>query len=100
MSPEHRFIQKSDHPRNDGGIGNVEHVPFEAEGVEGEEVRNRAIKNAVDGVADGPADDETDAGGESGEVMRASQTISANAEAKAKRIRAQRPSSLCCGNSP
>ncbi len=63
MSPEHRFIQKSNDPCNDGGIGDVEHVPFKAEGVEGEEVGDRPIEDAVNGVADGPADDQADTNG-------------------------------------
>ena len=63
MSPKHQFIQKSNHPCNDGGIGDVEHVPFVAEGVEREEIGNSAIEDAIDGIADGPANDEADAEG-------------------------------------
>jgi hypothetical protein len=36
---------------------------LEAEGVEREEIGDRSIGNAVDGIADGTPDDEADRGG-------------------------------------
>ena len=48
--PHQEFIQQSDHPGNDGRIGQVEHVPFEAEAcgsqVQQDEIRHRAVGHA------------------------------------------------------
>ncbi len=58
------IIQQTDHPGNDGRIGQIEHVPFEAEAcgsqVQQDEIRHRAVGDAVDGVADRPAHDQAD----------------------------------------
>ena len=62
MSPKKRLIQKSHDTRNNGRVGDVEDVPLIAEGVEREEVSHGAIKDAIDGVADGAADDDPDSG--------------------------------------
>ena len=64
VPPEKELIQQPDHPRNDGGIGQVEHVPGEFEAfrvdVEQDEVHHRPIGEAVDGVAERPADDQAE----------------------------------------
>ncbi len=53
------FIQEQGNASNYGHVRDVEHVPVEPKGVQGVEVRHTADQNPVDGVADGPADDET-----------------------------------------
>ena len=100
MSPKHQFIQKSNHPCNDGGIGDVEDVPFVAEGVEGEEIGNRPIEDAVDGVADSPADDEADANGDKLRGRPGEPNGERDGGGEGKQIRPQRPSSLRCWSIP
>src|SRR4029078_1467421 len=46
-----------------GDIGDIEDVPLIAKGMEGEEIGNSAIEDAVDGIAERAADDEADACG-------------------------------------
>src|SRR5215831_6561259 len=65
----HRLIQKTDHARNDCGIRQVKHVPVAVDpadrDVQADEIDDRAaLGEAIDGVADRPADDEAE--GEAG----------------------------------
>src|SRR3954452_10934829 len=59
---EQGFIQQPDHPDNNGDIGEVKNIPAEVPGRGGDmemgEVENRPISQAVDGVANCPANDQ------------------------------------------
>src|SRR6185312_9332917 len=60
VTPEHGLIQKSQHPGNNGCIGDIEYVPRKPEGVEREEIGHRAVNDAVDGITNGATDDQPD----------------------------------------
>src|SRR6478672_6455405 len=53
VTPEQGLIQKSQHPGNNGCIGDIEYVPRKPEGVEREEIGHRAVNDAVDGITNG-----------------------------------------------
>ncbi len=57
------IIQEAHHPRNDGHVRHVEHVPVEPEGMQGEEVGHASENEPVDGVGDRTSHDQPDAPG-------------------------------------
>src|SRR6516165_5253091 len=61
--PCQRLIQQANNPSNDGHIGQVENVPVELpicrRNVKKDEIGNPTIGQTVDGVADGPANDQS-----------------------------------------
>ena len=64
MAREQGLIQQAYHPGNDGYISEVKNVPVEAPSrgfdVKQHEIGHPAIGQPVDGVADGPADDQAE----------------------------------------
>src|ERR1043165_9852513 len=62
--PPRVFIQESGHPGNDGCIREVKHVPDEIErfrsDMEQDEIDDRPISHAIDGVSEGSPDDEAE----------------------------------------
>src|SRR3984893_9996110 len=62
--PQQGIIQQGRYPGNNRYVGKVKHVPIEGFSpdldVEQGEIDHRAIGEAVDGVADGPADDQAE----------------------------------------
>src|SRR4051794_13128463 len=61
---DERVIEEPGDPGNDRRVGDVEDVPGEAADVKMDEVEHRAIGDAVDGVAERPAGDQPERGGD------------------------------------
>jgi hypothetical protein len=77
LLPNHeRIIEQQGHACNDGNVSNVKDVPTPVRPEQMHKIRNRAVQNPVERVAQSSANDETEAAAFSGVFAFASQTTS------------------------